>query len=93
MSRIYTSKYNPGRARWELVVSPDGEVFAYPLTLTIAQRNVLGGHRRYLVGRVAKTDEAWTATSPSGLVFGSRFASLADAVEVVADEVDLARVA
>jgi hypothetical protein len=93
MSRIYTSKYSPGRARWELVVSPEGDVYAFPLTLAIAQRHVLDGHRRYLVGRVTKGDGVWTATSPSGLVFGSRFPSLAAAVEIVADEVDLAPVA
>jgi len=92
MSRIYTSKYNPGRARWELVVSPEGDVYAFPLTLAIAQRRVLDGHRRYLVGHVTKGDGAWTATSPSGLVFGSRFPSLTAAVEVVADEVDLSPV-
>jgi len=55
MSRIFTSKYNPGRARWELVVSPQGDVYAFPLTLPIAQRQARGGHKRYLVGRVARS--------------------------------------
>ena len=92
MSRIFTSKFNPGRARWELVVSPQGDVYAFPLTLPIAQRQALGGHKRYLVGRVAKRTESWTAAGPSGLVYGTTFPSLPSALEAIADEVDLAPV-
>ena len=92
MSRIFTSKFNPGRARWELVVSPQGDVYAFPLTLPIAQRQVLGGHRRYLVGRVARGERAWTAAGPSGLVYGTTFPSLPSALEAIAVEVDLAPV-
>ncbi|WP_223693575.1 hypothetical protein [Leifsonia poae] len=50
MSRIFTRKFNPGRARWELVVRPERDVYAFPLTLAIAGRQTLDGHRRYLVG-------------------------------------------
>ncbi|WP_285117242.1 hypothetical protein [Leifsonia sp. fls2-241-R2A-40a] len=92
MSRIFTSKFNPGRARWELVVTPQGDVYAFPLTLPIAQRQVLGGHRRYLVGRVTKGSAAWTAAGPSGLVYGTTFPTLPSALEAIADEVDLAPV-
>lgn len=92
MSRIFTSKFNPGRARWELVVSPRGDVYAFPLTLPIAQRQVLGGHKRYLVGKVAKKQETWTAAGPSGLIYGTTFPSLPSALEAIADEVDLAPV-
>lgn len=92
MSRIFTSKFNPGRARWELVVSPRGDVYAFPLTLPIAQRQVLGGHKRYLVGKVAKQRETWTAAGPSGLIYGTTFPSLPSALEAIADEVDLAPV-
>ena len=92
MSRIFTSRFNPGKARWELVVSPKGDVYAFPLTLAIAQRQVLDGHRRYLVGRVAKGAQTWTASGPSGLVFGTTFPSLPSALEAIADEVDLAPV-
>lgn len=92
MSRIFTSKFNPGRARWELVVSPRGDVYAFPLTLPIAHRQVLGGHRRYLVGRVARRDDTWTAASPSGLIYGTTFPTLPSALEAIADEVELAPV-
>jgi hypothetical protein len=92
MSRIFTSKHNPGRARWELVVSPQGDVYAFPLTLPIAQRQVLGGHRRYLVGKVSRGSEAWTAAGPSGLIYGTTFPSLPAALVCIADEVDLAPV-
>lgn len=92
MSRIFTSKFSPGRARWELVVSPQGDVYAFPLTLPLAQRQARGGHRRYLVGRVTKGGEAWTAAGPSGLVYGTTFPSLPSALEAIADEVDLAPV-
>ncbi|GAB3576808.1 hypothetical protein GCM10027406_10130 [Leifsonia lichenia] len=92
MSRIFTSRFNPGKARWELVVSPKGDVYAFPLTLAIAQRQVLDGHRRYLVGHVVKGTQTWTASGPSGLVFGTTFPSLPSALEAIADEVDLAPV-
>lgn len=92
MSRIFTSTFNPGKARWELVVSPRGDVYAFPLTLPIAQRHVLGGHKRYLVGRVEHGTGAWTAAGPSGLVYGTTFPSLPSAVEAIAAEVDLAPV-
>ncbi|WP_431247215.1 hypothetical protein [Leifsonia xyli] len=92
MSRIFTSKFNPGRARWELVVSPQGDVYAFPLTLPIAQRQARAGHKRYLVGRVRKGGQAWTAAGPSGLVYGTTFPSLPSALEAIADEVDLAPV-
>lgn len=92
MSRIFTSRFNPGKARWELVVSPDGDVYAFPLTLAIAQRQVLDGHRRYLVGRVEKGHETWTASGPSGLVFGTTFPTLPSALGAIAEEVDLAPV-
>jgi hypothetical protein len=92
MSRIFTSKFSPGRARWELVVSPQGDVYAFPLTLPIAQRQVFGGHKRYLVGRVAKGAQTWTAAGPSGLVYGTTFPSLPSALEAIADEVDLSPV-
>lgn len=92
MSRIFTSKFNPGKARWELVVSPRGDVYAFPLTLPIAQRQVLGGHKRYLVGTVERGSTAWTAAGPSGLVYGTTFPSLPSALEAIADEVDLAPV-
>ncbi|WP_158863582.1 hypothetical protein [Leifsonia sp. AG29] len=92
MSRIFTSKFNPGRARWELVVTPAGDVYAFPLTLPIAQRQSLGGHKRYLVGRVVKGSATWTAAGPSGLVYGTTFPSLPSALEAIADEVDLAPV-
>ena len=92
MSRIFTSKFNPGRARWELVVSPRGDVYAFPLTLPIAQRQVLGGHKRYLVGKVRKQQETWTAAGPSGLVYGTTFRTLPSALEAIADEADLAPV-
>jgi hypothetical protein len=92
MSRIFTSTFNPGRARWELVVSPRGDVYAFPLTLPIAQRQARGGHKRYLVGRVSKGAEAWTAAGPSGLVYGTTFPSLPSALEAIAAEVDLAPV-
>jgi hypothetical protein len=92
MSRIFTSKFSPGRARWELVVSPQGDVYAFPLTLPIAQRQVFGGHKRYLVGRVAKGAKTWTAAGPSGLVYGTTFPSLPSALEAIADEVDLSPV-
>lgn len=92
MSRIFTSKLHPGRARWELVVSPRGDVYAFPLTLPLAERHVLGGHKRYLVGQVAKGTEAWTAAGPTGLVYGTTFPTLPSALETIADEVDLAPV-
>jgi hypothetical protein len=92
MSRIFTSKFNPGRARWELVVSPRGDVYAFPLTLPIAQRQALGGHKRYLVGKVRKQQETWTAAGPSGLVYGTTFQTLPSALEAIADEADLAPV-
>ncbi|MFF2051443.1 hypothetical protein ACFVU2_07555 [Leifsonia sp. NPDC058194] len=92
MSRIFTSKFNPGKARWELVVSPQGDVYAFPLTLPIAQRQVLGGHKRYLVGTVERGSAAWTAAGPSGLIYGTTFPSLPSALEAIADEVDLAPV-
>ncbi|GAA1443184.1 hypothetical protein [Leifsonia poae] len=94
MSRIFTSTFNPGRARFELVVSPQGDVYAFPLTLAIAQRHVLDGHSRYLVGHVtkgvdARGESAWTASGPSGLVYGTTFPSLSSALEIIADEYDL----
>ena len=92
MSRIFTSSFNPGRARWELVVSPQGDVYAFPLTLPIAQRQALGGHKRYLVGRVTKGSETWIAAGPSGLVYGTTFPSLPSALEAIAAEVDLSPV-
>jgi hypothetical protein len=92
MSRIFTSKFNPGKARWELVVSPRGDVYAFPLSLPIARRQVLGGHKRYLVGRVERGPSAWTAAGPSGLIYGTTFPSLPAALEAIADEVDLAPV-
>ena len=73
MSRIYTSKSNPGRARWELAVSPAGDVYAFPLTLSIAERHVLGGHSRYLVGHLVEHDGQWTATAAYGLILGTTF--------------------
>jgi hypothetical protein len=53
---------------------------------------VLGGHRRYLVGKVSRGSEAWTAAGPSGLIYGTTFPSLPAALVCIADEVDLAPV-
>ena len=53
---------------------------------------MLGGHKRYLVGKVERGTAAWTAAGPSGLVYGTTFPSLPSALEAIADEVDLAPV-
>ncbi|HEY2558053.1 MAG TPA: hypothetical protein VGI08_13175 [Diaminobutyricibacter sp.] len=89
MSRIYTSKTNPGRARWELAVSPAGDVYAFPLTLAIADRHVLGGHSRYLVGHLLEHDGQWTATAAYGLILGTTFRRRSSALAAIADEAEL----
>jgi hypothetical protein len=89
MSRIFTSKFNPSASRWEIVVDPSGNVYAFPETLPLSRRHGLESHRRYLIGTVTQHGVAWTAADPSGLVFGSTFLSRSAAIDVVADEVDL----
>lgn len=89
MSRIFTSKTNPGRARWELTVSPAGDVYAFPLTLPIADRQVLGGHSRYLVGHLVEHDGTWTATASYGLILGTTFRHRQSALAAIADEAEL----
>ncbi len=89
MSRIYTSKASPGRARWEIAVSPSGDVYAFPLTLPISERHVLGGHGRYLVGHLEEHDGQWTATAAYGLVLGTTFRRQSSAIAAIADEAEL----
>lgn len=89
MSRIYTSKTSPGRARWELEVGREGEVFAFPLTLPIADRQVLGGHSRYLIGHLIEHDGTWTATAAYGLILGTTFRRQTSAIAAIADEAEL----